>query len=202
MPNLSIITVNYNGLEFTLELLSSIKKHLANYRYECLVLDNGSRENEAISLQKAFPEYSIFRSERNLGFAGGNNLCLTRARGRYLYFLNNDTLLSDNTAIKLIDYMDRHPEIGACSPKILFYQPEGVLQFSGITAMSRVTLRNKGLGYLKADLGQFDNPQPTHYLHGAAMMVSKTALAKVGPLPEEYFLYYEETDWSEAFKRH
>ncbi len=201
MLDLSIIIVNYNGLKYTLELLSGIKKHLAACSYECLVLDNGSRENEAIPLQKAFPEYHILRSETNLGFAGGNNRCLEQARGRYLYLLNNDTLLSDDGVSKLMDYMDRHPEIGACSPKILFYEPKGVIQFSGFTSMSRITLRNKGLGYLQEDRGQFNSPQPTHYLHGAAMMVSRTAFEKVGPMPEEYFLYYEEIDWCESFKR-
>lgn len=202
MIDLSIITVNYNGLAVTVDMLNSVEKHLKGCRYECIVLDNGSRENEAIPLQKAFPTYTILRSEVNLGFAGGNNRCLEHASGRYLYFLNNDTLLMDDTVMNLINYLDQHPEIGACSPKIRYFQPADTLQFAGITAMSRVTLRNKGLGFGVPDRGQFETPQPTHYLHGAAMMVSRAALEIVGPLPEVYFLYYEETDWSEAFKRH
>jgi len=202
MIDLSIITVNYNGLAVTIDMLNSVQKHLEGCRYECIVLDNGSRENEAIPLQQAFPSFTILRSEVNLGFAGGNNRCLEQASGRYLFFLNNDTLLLDNTVMNLINYLDNHPEIGACCPKIKYLHPENTLQFAGISAMSRVTLRNKGLGFGVPDRGQFETPQPTHYLHGAAMMVSRTALEKVGPLPEVYFLYYEETDWSEAFKRH
>jgi len=76
MIDLSIITVNYNGLAVTVDMLNSVEKYLKGCRYECIVLDNGSRENEAIPLQKAFPTYTILRSEVNLGFAGGNNRCL------------------------------------------------------------------------------------------------------------------------------
>lgn len=198
---LSIITINYNGLALTCDFLNSVRTNLKGLHYECLVLDNGSSINEAVKLQLYFPEFTIFRSEANLGFAGGNNYCIQHAKGRYLYFLNNDTLLLDNSVTYLIDYLNQHPKIGACSPKILFQNPVGTIQFAGFTAMSTITLRNKGVGYLKPDKGQYDIPNQTHYLHGAAMMVRKSALDCVGPMPEAYFLYYEETDWSETFKR-
>lgn len=201
MIDLSIITINYNGLTLTIDLLESIRRNLAGMDYECLVLDNGSDKNEAIPLQKAFPEYTVLRSDTNLGFAGGNNVCLKQAKGRYFYLINNDTLLTDKSVKNLIDYLDLHPAIGGCSPKIYFEHPAGWLQFAGFTAMSTLTLRNKSIGYLEPDKGQYDKPCPTHYLHGAAMMVNRAAYEKVGPLPEDYFLYYEETDWSEAFKR-
>ncbi len=201
MIELSIITVNYNGLELTCDMLNSVKKNLTGLNYECLVLDNGSSINESIKLKSYFPEYVIFRSETNLGFAGGNNYCIQRAKGHYLFFLNNDTLLLDNSVKDLIDFLNQHPEIGASSPKILFQHPADTIQFAGYTAMSRITLRNKGIGYLEHDRGQYSSPTKTHYVHGAAMIVSRAALDRVGPLPETYFLYYEETDWSENFIR-
>lgn len=201
MFELSIITINYNGFALTCDMLNSVKTNLSGLSYECLVLDNGSTINEAVKLQTCFPEFSIFRSDTNLGFAGGNNYCIQRAKGSWLYFLNNDTLLLDNSVVNLIDYLNKHPEIGAASPKILFQHPADTIQFAGFTAMSKITLRNKGIGYLEPDRGQYDAPNKTHYLHGAAMMVSRTVLNQVGLLPEAYFLYYEEYDWSEAFLR-
>lgn len=201
MIELSIITINYNGLAVTTDLLNSIRDNLNGFDYECLVLDNGSKVDESVQLKESFPEYFIFRSEKNLGFAGGNNYCIQLAKGRYLYFINNDTLFVDDSVKLLINYLDLHPEIGASSPKIMFQNPVGTVQFAGFTSMSRITLRNKGIGYLKPDLGQFETPTLTHFLHGAAMMVSRTALEKSGLMPDVYFLYYEELDWSEAFKR-
>lgn len=201
MVELSVITINYNSVNHTLEMLASLKRSFEGCSYECIVLDNGSAVDESVIIRSNYPEYEIIRSDKNLGFAAGNNLCLERATGSYLFFVNNDTLLLDSSVKDIISHMQREKKIGAVSPKILFYKPENTLQFAGFTPLSRITLRNRAIGFLEIDRDQYRDPQPTHFLHGAAMIVRRDVITAVGGMPEDYFLYYEEMDWSESIKR-
>ncbi len=201
MVELSVITINYNSVNHTLEMLASLSRSFKGCSYECIVLDNGSVVDESVIIKSNYPEYEIIRSDKNLGFAAGNNLCLERATGSYLFFVNNDTLLLDSSVKDIISHMEREKKIGAVSPKIVFYKPENTLQFAGFTPLSRITLRNRAIGFLEIDRGQYRDPQPTHFLHGAAMIVRRDVITAVGGMPEDYFLYYEEMDWSESIKR-
>lgn len=197
---LSIITVNYNGRKDTERLIESLRNYLS-IPYELIVVDNGSVKNEAASLQKKYPFLKTIRSEQNLGFAGGNNLGIRQAAGDYLFFLNNDTFVQDDSISYLIDAMKQKPLLGGVSPKIIFADTEGGIQFAGYTLLSRITLRNRLIGYREQDSGQYNKPRPTPYLHGAAMFIRREAIEKAGMMPEIYFLYYEELDWSLQIRR-
>ena len=87
----SIITVNFNGLEDTCALIDSIPFN--DESLEVIVVDNASKTDEASLISRRYPWVRIVRSDRNLGFAGGNNLGIRAAKGKYLYFVNNDTVL-------------------------------------------------------------------------------------------------------------
>jgi|SRR5690554_843944 GT2 family glycosyltransferase len=197
---LSIITVNYNGARDTGAMIESLRDHLS-IPYELIVVDNGSREDEAAYLQEIYPFIKAIRSRENLGFAGGNNLGIDVALGEYLLFLNNDTYVQDGSISTLIDAMKQNPLLGGVSPKILFADQEGGIQFAGYTLLSRITLRNRLIGYREQDLGQHNAVRTTPYMHGAAMLVRREAITKAGKLPEVYFLYYEELDWSVRIRR-
>lgn len=199
-PELSIITVNYNGIKDTERLIESLREHLS-FPYELIVVDNGSEEDEAALLQEKYPLLKAIRSNRNLGFAGGNNLGIRQATGDYLLFLNNDTIIKDNSLSNLLKPMRQYPSLGGVSPKIMFADVEGGIQFAGYTPLSRITLRNRLIGYREHDIGQYDKSVPTPYLHGAAMLVRRVVVEKVGMIPEVYFLYYEELDWSVQIRR-
>ena len=88
---ISIITINYNGLKDTCELMETLP--LDDKSVEVIVVDNASTNDEATTIEKRFPQVLVIRSKVNLGFAGGNNLGIKAAHGKYLYFINNDTLL-------------------------------------------------------------------------------------------------------------
>jgi GT2 family glycosyltransferase len=212
---LSIITINYNGLEDTCALIDSIPFDDMP-SLEVIVVDNASKADEATIIEQRYPQVKVIRSNENLGFAGGNNLGIRAAHGRYLFFINNDTLLRcgereaecEERAMSLKDFfrpliqrLERSPKVGAISPKIRFAWKEEPIQFAGYTPLSTITLRNKAIGCGEKDTGQYDKPHPTPYLHGAAMMVRRDAIEKVGLMPECYFLYYEELDWSMMFRR-
>lgn len=204
---ISIITVNYNGLADTCALIDTIP--FDEYSLEVIVVDNGSKVDEAIEIKERFPYVITIRSEQNLGFAGGNNLGIKEAKGKYLYFTNNDTLLyqgknrekAKNSLQALIDRLESSNKIGVVCPKIYFSWEEKLIQFAGYTPLSRVTVRNRAIGCGEKDKGQYDTPHPTPYAHGAAMMIKREAIEKAGIMPECYFLYYEELDWSTMIRR-
>ena len=195
---LSIITVNYNGLEDTCALIDSIP---SDDKIEVIVVDNGSDSDEAALISSRYPHVKTIRSSRNLGFAGGNNIGIKAARGQFLYLINNDTLFTGFDVQPLIDRLASSPRIAVVCPKIRFAQPAQHIQFAGYTPLTPITLRNHAIGYGEEDCGQYDTPHPTPFAHGAAMMVSRKAIDEVGLIPECYFLYYEEMDWSTMFTR-
>ena len=195
---LSIITVNYNGLNDTCALIDSIP---FNEDMEVIVVDNSSTEDEASILQDRYPCIRAIRSDQNLGFAGGNNLGIKAAKGKYLYLINNDTVFKDFNPQILIKRLESSSKIGMACPKIRFAWDNNPIQFAGYTPLSPFTVRNKAIGYGEEDKGQYDTPSQTPYAHGAAMMLKREVINKVGLMPECYFLYYEELDWSMMITR-
>lgn len=195
---LSIVTVNYNGYKDTCELIDSIPFEDC---LEVIVVDNGSFENEASILQKRYPSIRVIRSDKNLGFAGGNNLGIKVAKGRYLFLINNDTVFKEFNPKVLIKRLESSPQIGMVCPKIRFAWKNNPIQFAGYTPLSSITVRNKAIGFGEEDKGQYNTPRPTPYAHGAAMMLKREVIDKVGFMPECYFLYYEELDWSMMMTR-
>ncbi len=209
---ISIITINYNGLKDTCELMDTLP--LDDESIEVIVVDNASREDEASVIQQRYPQVKVIRSNENLGFAGGNNLGIEAASGQYLYFINNDTLLTlqEESVQKakhgmqadlrhLVERLESNPQIGMVCPKIRFTWGENLIQFAGYTPLSRVTLRNHAIGFNESDYGQYDTAHPTPYGHGAAMMVRREVIDKAGMMPTCFFLYYEELDWSMMIRR-
>lgn len=194
----SVITINYNGLEDTCALIETIP---FNENLEVIVVDNASNNQEAKILAQRYPQVKVIKSERNLGFAGGNNLGIQAAQGKYLFLVNNDTIFKDFNVQTLIDRMESSPEIGIVCPKIRFAWGNNPIQFAGYTPFSKVTVRNRAIGFGEDDHEQYDTAHPTPYAHGAAMLIRRDAIDKVGLMPECFFLYYEELDWSMMFTR-
>ncbi len=198
---LSIITINYNGLKDTCELMDTLP--LEDESIEVIVVDNASKEDEATQIEQRYPQVKVIRSEKNLGFAGGNNLGIQASKGKYLFFLNNDTLLSHQPSAicHLITRLESSDKIGAVCPKIRFSWGNNPIQYAGYTPLSSITMRNRAIGCGETDNGQYDTAHPTPYAHGAAMMIKRKVIDKAGQMPECYFLYYEELDWSMMIRR-
>ena len=197
---LSIITINYNRLKDTCELIDTLP--LNDETIEVIVVDNASTQDEATEIGKRYPQVKVIKSDKNLGFAGGNNLGIKAAQGKYLFILNNDTLLPQPSSLSLlINRLASSDQIGMVCPKIKFSWGYHRIQYAGYTPLSKITLRNKSIGFGEQDNGQYNIAHPTPYAHGAAMMVKREIIEKVGLMPECYFLYYEELDWSMMIRR-
>lgn len=194
-PRISVISVNYNGLDLCCAMIDSLRRHVST-PLEIIVVDNGSTCDQATPLRERYPDIVVLRSEQNLGFAGGNNLGIAVATGDYLLLLNNDTEVEADTLHFLCETLDANPQIGAVSPKIRFFAPPRNIQFAGYTPLSGITLRNALIGFGLPDNGTFDTPRDTPYAHGAAMMIRPEVVRRAGLMPDMYFLYYEELDYS------
>ncbi len=192
----SFISVNYNGFEDTCQMIESIRDHVRIVTYEIIVVDNDSQSNELFQLSQKYPFIRAVHSQKNLGFAYGNNLGAAVARGKYLFFLNNDTYVKDESIRYLVERLDSDDTIGGVSPMLRYADEYGLVQFAGFTPLSRYTLRNKSIGNGDYVDGSYLIPKEIPYLHGAAMMVRREVCEKTGGMPTQYFLYYEELDWS------
>jgi len=202
LKKVSIITVNFNQPQATQELLRSIVAHTKYADMEIIVVDNESIIDPIQELSAEFPDPVYIRSQKNLGFAGGNNLGVKKASGDYLFFVNNDTEFTAGLVEKLVHVLNNNPLAGIMCPKIMYHAQPAIIQYAGFTEMNFYTGRNKCVGQYELDQGQYDLPAyPTSYAHGAAMIVRREAIEKAGLMPEHYFLYYEEMDWCEKIKR-
>jgi GT2 family glycosyltransferase len=202
MKTVSIVTVNYNHSHVTDALLDSIFSENEYPNIEIIVVDNDSIINPIPAWEVKYSSVQFIRAPKNLGFAGGNNLGLSKATGDYLFFVNNDTVFTKNLITTLVNTMERNSAIGMISPKLLYYEQPDMLQYAGYTKMNYYTARNSCIGQFEQDKGQYDHLiGPTGFAHGAAMMLTKAAIDKVGQMAENYFLYYEELDWADRIKR-
>ncbi len=198
-PVVSIITVNFNQAAVTADFLDSVRRQFYPH-CEVIVVDNGSSEPPARLIQENYPEVRYLETGRNLGFSGGNNVGLRAARGDYFLLVNNDTELTPDMIHTLLRHFQSDPGIGMVCPLIRYFERPDLIQYAGYTRMNPMTARNRTLGQFEVDRGQYAQPSSTWFAHGAAMFTSREVVEKVGFMPEEYFLYYEELDWSASIR--
>ena len=201
MKKVSIITVNFNHSHVTDELLDSITLKNTYSNIEIIVVDNGSTINPIPVWKQKYPYVTYIRSDINTGFAGGNNIGIKAATGDYLFLVNNDTEFTDGLLEKLVVTLDVNPNAAMVSPKICYYDKPTMLQYVGYTEMNYFTGRNSQIGQFETDDGQYNYlTGKTGFAHGAAMLVTRAAIDKVGLMAENFFLYYEELDWCARMK--
>ena len=199
-PLVSIITVNFNRLQDTSELLSSLE----NIQYpntEIILVDNGSKEDPSI-LQSKFPKLKILLNSENLGFAAANNLGIKNAKGKYLFLVNNDVIVTPDFLQPLVNKLENNNDIGIVSPKIYYHSKPQMIQYAGFTDIHPITIRNQGIGFNENEKGQYDEEKATFYAHGAAFLFRNQLIIEVGFLSERFFLYYEEMDWCKQVRNH
>ncbi len=206
MIDLSIVIVSWNTCELTLACLESIEREVRARRdteciaCEVILVDNASSDATVPSVQARFPWVKLLAQSANLGFAAGNNVGFREAQGRHVLLLNSDTVLKRDSLECMVRYLDAHPEVGAVGPQLL--NSDGSKQNCVHNFPSLATeLIPKGIleRFLPA---RFPSKRFVHHaplevdaVLGACLMVRRAVIERVGPMPEEYFLFLEETDW-------
>lgn len=193
-PLVSIITVNFRQAAITCAMLDTLRA--ASYpRMEVLVADNGQVADESARFSRHYPGVKVVATAQNLGFAGGNNLALAEAQGDYILLLNNDTLVPPYFLQPMVQAMEDAPRVGIVSPKIYYHDAPGVLQFAGTARLDLATFRANDPAKGSRDTGQWDDIRDIDFAHGACMLIRRALIADIGPMREDYFLYYEEIDY-------
>lgn len=192
-PLISIITVNFHQPEVTSELLNSIRE-LSYPNIETIIIDNDQSGDDTALYSKHLEGVRVINSKTNLGFAGANNVGIEASKGDYIFLLNNDTEISDGTIEQLLWCFDS-PSVGAVSPVLRYHSHPEMIQYAGFTEINPLTGRN-----ITINEAQSTEVSKTPYFHGAAVMIPKWVIEQCGLMPEDYFLYYEELDWSRIFR--
>ncbi|MEM7551852.1 MAG: glycosyltransferase family 2 protein [Bacteroidota bacterium] len=198
-PLVSIVTINYNQTKVTEECINSLHK-ITYPNFEIIVVDNASSEDASI-LKKLYPNVTLILSKENLGFSGGNNLGINKSNGDFILFLNNDTEVDRSFLEPLVNIFQEKKDVGLACSKLVYYGTE-IIQYAGSTNINPFTGRSKRIGFKQNNSELFSKSYLTDLPHGAAMMISRKVLNKVGLMPEVFFLYYEEVDWAESIKKH
>lgn len=194
-----LIAINYNGLSDTLEFIDSVKK--INYQnYQIIIVDNASNK-EDVSVIDCIEGVTLLRAEENLGFSGGNNLGIMYALEHgadYIVLINNDTLVEPDFLTHAVDYLDQHSDVGIVTGKIMYEENRNHFWFAG-GKLNYLRGRAYHYGSNEEDLGQYDQTQQISFCTGCLMVIPVEALKIVGPMREDYFLYYEDTEYSARF---
>ena len=209
--DLSIILVNYNTCQLTLQALDAVFQSNTTYQYEVILVDNHSTDGSAEQIAQPFPQVRLIRNSANLGFSKANNQAIRSASGRYILLLNTDTVIEPDTLQLMIDFMDKHENVGASGCKILL--PDGSLDETakrGFPTPSASLYYVLGLSKLFPYVPKFNkyklnylDPDHMHEvdsLVGAFMMVRSEAIAQVGMMDEAFFMYGEDIDWCYRIK--
>lgn len=194
-PNISFIVINFNNVQPTLEFLESTR-NLVDRSFEVIVVDNASTQDPTNEILSKYPETRVYRLNTNTGFTGGNNFGISKAKGDYIFIINNDTEVTPNLIEEVLRPFSENESIGVVSPKIKFYDQPNLIQYAGFKPINRFTGRTGAIGSREEDRGQYDQGRVTHGAHGAAMVIKKEVIEKVGVFHDDFFLYYEEWDWS------
>jgi GT2 family glycosyltransferase len=200
-PLVSIITLNWNSMAMTLEFLHSIEERNTYNNIEVIVVDNASTEDPTQKIKEVYPLAKVIRNQTNLGFSAGNNVGIREAKGDYLFIVNNDTEFTPGLIEGLVKIFREYPGAGVVSPKFHYFFEKGTIEYAGYKSVSIFTGRNSMIGSGEKDIGQYNEVKETQYAHGGGMMVSREVINKVGLMPEEFFLYYEELDWSVQIRK-
>lgn len=192
-----VIVLNWNGKEDTLDCLRSLRT--TDYdNYQVVLVDNGSTDNSVEAVRKNFPEAQLVLTGKNLGFAGGNNVGIeyaVKAGADYVFLINNDTTVDPAYLKELVLVAESDAKIGAVGSKIYYHSEPERIWFAG----GKINwLRNKGehIGLDEIDKEQYDETKEVGYLTGCALLVKREVVEKIGVLEDDYFLYYEDADYS------
>lgn len=223
--DLTVSIVNYNTRNLLKDCLKSVYESIRGIKFEVIVVDNNSTDDSLEMIRKEFPWVTLIENGGNVGFAKANNQALNRGKGRFFLLLNSDTVLLPNSVNKMVNFMDRHPKVGAVGCRLVF--PDGTPQpyigkflnlpsalwteflgFFNVKALVRSPKWKKWLAkYFGSIVGKTINLYLSYYLEdgktvqevdrvsGACMLVRRETIKDVGLLDENFFMYAEDTDW-------
>lgn len=205
MPNVSVIIVSYNVRYYIEQCLNSVLHSYPDV--QVIVVDNNSRDKSAEYLRERFPQVEVIANDFNAGFGKANNMALANVTGRYVLFLNPDTVVAERTIPGCVEYMDAHPETGAVGVRMQYGDgrfalesrrslPTPSVSFWHMTGLGKLFPHSRVFARYHLTYLNRDEVCPIDVVSGAYMFVRKEALDRTGGFDESFFMYGEDIDLS------
>ena len=195
---IAVVILNWNGAEMMRRFLPSVVEY-SKGEGEVIVADNGSTDHSCEMLEKEFPSVRIIRFSENYGFAEGYNKALAQLRHDYFLLLNSDVEVTPGWLTPLRAYMDQHPEVGACQPKLMAWHQKEMFEYAGgaggfLDRYGYPFCRGRIFADIEKDNGQYDQIVPLLWATGAALLVRRDDWKASGGLDGRFFAHMEEID--------
>lgn len=201
--SISIILVNYNGINVLINCLNSLEKFINQDNYEIIMVDNNSQDNSPDMIENQFPNIKLIKLPKNIGFGAGNNAGAKIATGEVLFLLNTDTILIENTPQILANYLHQNQDVGVVSSRITFedgsYQlscgklPNLIIEFID---KLKYTLDRKWHSFFSTWYDkQYSSVKEVGWVTGACLMIRRDIFEKLGGFDESFFMYFEDKDF-------
>lgn len=194
-PLVVSVILNTNHRQDTLECLASLAAGTyANHR--AILLDNASTDGSVEAVRAAFPGVRVIPLERNLGYAGNNNVGIAAAMAEgadWVFVLNEDTVLAADCVAALVEAGERDPGTGIVGPMVYHHDEPGIIQSAGGRLSASWESFHEGQNV--ADEGQYASARQVDWISGCAILVRRAVIEQVGPIDARYFYYWEETEW-------
>ncbi|KKQ60146.1 MAG: Glycosyltransferase [Parcubacteria group bacterium GW2011_GWC1_38_22] len=206
---LSIIVANYRNPEMLKVCLDSILKYTQNIEYELIVADSATQEDTEMLMREEFSDLKFLPFKENVGFQAMVKKGIENSSGKYLLILNGDIIVTENSIQGMLKFLQSDSSIGMVGPKLLNFN--GTLQsscfrfYEPLTIVYRRTILGK-LPFAKKHLDWFlmndynhEQPKAADWLMGSSLLITRSALEKVGLMDTRYFMYMEDVDWCRRF---
>ena len=196
--DISVVILNWNGSAMLQRFLPSVIRY--SEEAEIIVADNGSTDHSIDLLQEKFPSVRILPFRENYGFAEGYNRAIQQIETPYVLLLNDDVEVTPHWLQPLLAFMNHHPEVAACQPKILSETQRELFEYAGacggfIDHLGYPYCRGRIFNHVEKDRGQYDQVCPIFWATGAALLVRTDVFRKEGGLDKRFFAHMEEIDF-------
>ena len=196
--DISVVILNWNGSAMLQRFLPSVIRY--SEEAEIIVADNGSTDHSIDILREKFPSVRILPFRENYGFAEGYNRAIQQIETPYVLLLNDDVEVTPHWLQPLLAFMNHHPEVAACQPKILSETQRELFEYAGacggfIDHLGYPYCRGRIFNHVEKDRGQYDHVCPIFWATGAALLVRTDVFRKEGGLDKRFFAHMEEIDF-------
>jgi hypothetical protein len=201
---ISFVILNWNGGEKVCQAITSVLEADIGFPHQVIVVDNDSTDGSDLKIEHRFPQVTMLRNSRNLGFAAGNNRGINYALENGadgVFLLNNDAVVERTAPTIMASALFARPNRGVVVPKILFYSSaEGKTLWAAGAEWRAFPPRVKMRGYGKLDRGLYDQPESVEYATGCALLIHRQTFEQVGLLNESFFMYQEDYEFCDRVR--
>ena len=195
----AVVILNYNTRNYLEQFLPGLLASCEGLDAQVIVADNASADSSADFMQSHFPEVPLIVLEKNYGFTGGYNRALQMIEADYYVLINSDIEVPKGWLGPLVEWMDSHPECGACGPKLLSWHQRDTFEYAGaagglLDRYGYPFCRGRIMQKVEKDHGQYDQPADVLWCSGACLMVRSSVWKALGGLDERFFAHMEEID--------